>query len=635
MDSRGIVRSVIIPCGNQKLVLPNAAIAEVIRYKDPIDVPDSPSWLLGVMPWRRQTVPVISFENVCGEKPSMLGFQTRLVICYCISGKPSQIQFFSIVAKVTPTLLRVTTDNITHDKDREVTCPVSLSPVTVSGISAAIPNLLVLEDMVQEFDAQMRNIIDTLPEHYESDIEAKPKTTPKKLILDDIEEDIVEIFIEEAQENIEAINEYYTRWKNNQADNDALTNFRRAFHTIKGSGRMVKVDFISEAAWSVENMLNRYIDHSIQVSPEFIAHIDDVVEKLPLLMECFIQRIYPNIDIQTIIETGHAISRGEKPSVEITQQPTTESITADTDTTIIEAPATSQYPHEYLDKNQEIDEEILEIFADEGRELIDDIDTHFQAWRVTPDDSNEIASLQRALHTFKGGARLVGLSLIGHISHAMENMLTALIDKEIEMSDHILNVTQKTSDTMAEMFESVMNGVIPENDKGLIYQIDQITSVGASAEIQPDATPAAPVATPEHSIPVSEEVDDLDEELVEIFLEEGDELIEMMETNLRAWKDDYHNATVINELHRALHTIKGGARLSGIMPIGDLAHTIESMLSAIGEQILAVDDHIYDLTMKAYDALANDMEKVKNQETLDNHDEFISEIEGIIAKAKH
>src|SRR5699024_8760002 len=54
-----------------------------------------------------------------------------------------------------------------------------------------------------------------------------------------IDDEIIEIFVEEAGEVLAALDEYFPRWVKNQHDEEALIEFRRAFHTLKGSGRMV------------------------------------------------------------------------------------------------------------------------------------------------------------------------------------------------------------------------------------------------------------------------------------------------------------------------------------------------------------------------------------------------------------
>ena len=57
-----------------------------------------------------------------------------------------------------------------------------------------------------------------------------------------IDDEIIEIFLEEAEEVRETLNEFWPQFKANTTDQDALTTSRRAFHTLKGSGRMVNAE---------------------------------------------------------------------------------------------------------------------------------------------------------------------------------------------------------------------------------------------------------------------------------------------------------------------------------------------------------------------------------------------------------
>src|SRR5690606_8683857 len=73
-----------------------------------------------------------------------------------------------------------------------------------------------------------------------------------------------------------------------------------------------------------------------------------------------------------------------------------------------------------------------------------------------------------------------------------------------------------------------------------------------------------------------DDIIELDPELAEIFLEEAQELIDSTGETLHAWKNAPSNLDLVAHLQRDLHTLKGGARLAQIRPMGDLAHEMES-----------------------------------------------------------
>ncbi|MFP3409773.1 Hpt domain-containing protein, partial [Pseudomonas sp. SIMBA_065] len=62
---------------------------------------------------------------------------------------------------------------------------------------------------------------------------------------------------------------------------------RRAFHTLKGSGRMVRALVLAELAWAVENLLNRVLERSVPLGLEVQQVLDEAVALLPTLVADF------------------------------------------------------------------------------------------------------------------------------------------------------------------------------------------------------------------------------------------------------------------------------------------------------------------------------------------------------------
>ena len=69
--------------------------------------------------------------------------------------------------------------------------------------------------------------------------------------------------------------------------------------------------------------------------------------------------------------------------------------------------------------------------------------------------------------------------------------------------------------------------------------------------------------------------DDVDEQLLPVFLEEAQELYPLIGSTLRAWRDKPEDPQLGRNLRRSLHTLKGSARMAGAMRLGELAHRVE------------------------------------------------------------
>ena len=141
------IRSLVIPVGGTQLVLPNAAVAEVIPYMPADDVDNAPAWLLGTINWRDQTIPLLSFEVMAGFDRLVADTRSRIAVLNATSGH-AKLRFFGIVTRDITHLLRLDASSIAPDADGSVHSGVVLSNVIVDGEAGVIPNLEALEAMV-------------------------------------------------------------------------------------------------------------------------------------------------------------------------------------------------------------------------------------------------------------------------------------------------------------------------------------------------------------------------------------------------------------------------------------------------------------------------------------------------------
>ena len=91
-----------------------------------------------------------------------------------------------------------------------------------------------------------------------------------------------------------------------------------------------------------------------------------------------------------------------------------------------------------------------------------------------------------------------------------------------------------------------------------------------------------------HAVAVGSELDDdidafdqVDPDLFPIFEEEAVELLPSLGAALRRWHGRPALADARNEALRALHTLKGSARLAGAMRLGEIAHRLESAVEQV------------------------------------------------------
>ena len=105
--------------------------------------------------------------------------------------------------------------------------------------------------------------------------------------------------------------------------------------------------------------------------------------------------------------------------------------------------------------------------------------------------------------------------------------------------------------------------------------------------------------------------DDIDQELLPIFLEEAQELVPAVGQGLRDWRENPANSAAGNALQRTLHTLKGSARMCGAMALGELTHHMETRVEnalALAELPASFFEELegsYDRMGFLYDRLVN------------------------------
>ena len=99
------------------------------------------------------------------------------------------------------------------------------------------------------------------------------------------EEDLQDIFLEEAREVVQNALAALKTLAANPSDLGELTTLRRAFHTLKGSSRMVGLTEFGEAGWSMEQVLNAWMADQKPASDDLRALATDAMNGFALWVE--------------------------------------------------------------------------------------------------------------------------------------------------------------------------------------------------------------------------------------------------------------------------------------------------------------------------------------------------------------
>ena len=72
--------SLLVPLSGERLIVPRACVAEVVRFTAPQQEAGAHSWMLGTVNWNGRALPVVSFEGTLGKEVPAATGRTRIVV---------------------------------------------------------------------------------------------------------------------------------------------------------------------------------------------------------------------------------------------------------------------------------------------------------------------------------------------------------------------------------------------------------------------------------------------------------------------------------------------------------------------------------------------------------------------------
>lgn len=130
------------------------------------------------------------------------------------------------------------------------------------------------------------------------------------------DEELIDVFLEEVEELLRSIDGHMKTWMFNPGDQKSLTEIRRCFHTLKGSGRMVKALDLSEIAWKVEHMLNQALGGTVAISEPMVNLVASVRTQIPRVVDAFKHHrsLAGNRDIEGLMRLADSLAAGKASS---------------------------------------------------------------------------------------------------------------------------------------------------------------------------------------------------------------------------------------------------------------------------------------------------------------------------------
>ena len=245
----------------------------------------------------------------------------------------------------------------------------------------------------------------------------------------------------------------------------------------------------------------------------------------------------------------------------------------------------------------DINAKVFAAFQAENREQLDAIRSILAKAGKGSEETFDEAF--RLAHTMKSGARVCGLTGIQELADRLETLFARIRDRKLELTGEVTAVANFSVDFIEDAMASATAGRSPSSHAGALEAIDRILK-------QPGA--AMPKKGPRESTR---------QRVLAAFQSEQQEHVAGVRTLLSkgAQRDGALEEADYQELLRLAHTLKGGARISGLRPIETLSHQLESVFARVKGGPLALDSAVMEVITLALNAIEDWMASLAANQT--------------------
>ena len=338
---------------------------------------------------------------------------------------------------------------------------------------------------------------------------------PKPHLRDNLGNEIYEIFVEEINEIHTNLVQWVPEWIANRSNKELLRDIRRGFHTCKGSGRMAGALALGDYAWAHEQTINKVLEGHLPVNDQLISLLQRAVDYLGKRLEYFLSADYADEAVKQEIAQVEQFMKSPEEALLLAEKVMAE----------IPPAAESLIPP-----------------------LLSELD-----WGdlSVATEATETASTSEYVNT------------IGEEEAAQLGDLLAALPTDFDAFPVI-------TDT---------NG---EAETSTTLTTDDVDAEAVSYEPVPAFEPAflVPPEQPTALTPKAKLLSETDENRIiwQMFREELPEQLMSLDSLMQRLTINPQDKEVCRSFERELHTLKGGARMAGLMDMGDLAHTAETTL---------------------------------------------------------
>ena len=402
-----------------------------------------------------------------------------------------------------------------------------------------------------------------------------------------------QFFREEAAELINNARRALSELGRKPDERGAFKDVETALHSIRSSAHMLNLQKVVEFSVTLEETAEMFESAEVPMPAELLPEMEQalsVLEKLIKGEDVDVQlseRALENVLNRLILE-----EQGE--DLDVIRKELEEE----------EKTVTEDQP--LFAENEDFDEELLQIFKEESEKFIATLEKENEHLKKQPDDLEAFKRLDYAAHSLKSSAKMLGFREISQLTDGLEEIVEAINKKQIENSMEL----QESISTAIRTIKKLRNG----EKISSAYLAEVIKQIDISEK---RIHSAAPRKKEDRKF------------VAEVFLNEADELLEKLNADFLELEKMPESATLLANILRNLHTLKGSALMVRFEKIGEMAHKLEDYFQVYKRQNAVVKQEMLNPAFTTLDIIEEMIKSLRegNEEAAPKFTSKLAEID--------
>ncbi len=310
-----------------------------------------------------------------------------------------------------------------------------------------------------------------------------------------------DIYARETSSHVATVRRWLEREQPHAAPHVLTEEVYRACHTLSGSSKMAEARHGIRLAEPLDHWLRKSFDTGVGLDNSDLLLLSDCMAAVEsaagmpdestgfFVVHDVVRARIARAESELDRRIAEAVEHSERTGIHALSAQQQKALSGDG--VAVLAPA-ADAPAPAID----FDPEVAAIFCEEASELLEASQSALQAWNAAPNVGEHPAALKRALHTFKGGARMAGVTALGDLAHELESLIMQIGLGTAAGDERARAVAQEAVDELARMREQVASGRAAAPATALIARLQ----AAALGEIPSPA--AAVIAAPPPPAPI-------------------------------------------------------------------------------------------------------------------------------------